>query len=230
MTSSASRTCVVFDIETDCTVNSAFGDDVRTKLTHTEATVVCAFELNADLINAGEDMDSILSSATYIVCWRDVDHGPGPFEALFKAMDRASILTCYNGIEFDMPVLRKYYKRSLNGESRYLKHMLKFHDPFTRIREVTGQWPSLNSLLASNGLGSKSSNGLEAIKMWEEGRRDELEKYCKRDVEALSQLILFGNGQHGVCMPVRTVPQRKGVTLTLPPRLTSIRLVLSTTR
>jgi hypothetical protein len=143
-------------------------------------------------------------------------------------MDRATILTCYNGLEFDMPVLRKYYKKSQNGESRYLQHMLKFHDPFTRIREVTGHWPSLNSLLASNGLGLKSSNGLEAIKMWEEGRRDELEMYCKRDVEALSQLILFGNGLHGVCMSVKTIHQNVGESLTLPPRLTSIRMVLAT--
>lgn len=74
---------------------------------------------------------------------------------------------------------------------RYLSHRMKMLDPFEKLKAATGIWMKLDDLLMANSIPQKTGSGLEAIKMWEEGRRDELLAYCTYDVIALARLCLL---------------------------------------
>ena len=181
---------VVFDCETDSTFASAAGSDRAEKMKNMQVTVVCAEELQASVVDESstiEDAPEPSVKPHCITCWRDDnDAEGGPFEALFKAFDRASLIVAYNGINFDMPVMRKYYTSS----ERYVRHMRKLHDPFDRIRSNTGLWVGLDMLLLHNGLPRKTGIGTDAVRLWEEGRRDKLASYCANDVTMLTRLVL----------------------------------------
>lgn len=182
---------VVFDCETDSTFLSSVGFDRTEKLKNMQVTVVCAEELDASMVEvvtaANDAHDSSIEPRRF-TCWRDNnDVDGGPFEVLFAAFDRASLIVAYNGVGFDMPVLRKYYASS----ARFMRHMQKLHDPFDRIRSNTGLWVGLDAVLSRNGLPTKTGSGIDAVRLWEEGRRDELAGYCANDVTALTGLVLW---------------------------------------
>lgn len=181
-------TCVIFDTESDGLPSR--GARGALDFTHVQCTIACALVL--DLKPGARAVTQVdLRKAQRITCWRDVvpERGTNPFKELFDAFDKASLIVGYNSLDFDMPLLRKHYGRSRSQS--YLQHRLKSHDIFSRVRAVTGQWPKLDALLEASGLETKSSDGAEAIKMWEEGRRDELKEYCETDVLRTLQLALL---------------------------------------
>jgi hypothetical protein len=181
---------VVFDCETDCTFASAAGFDRADQMKSMQVTVVCAEVLEAAVVDASSttaDAPEPSVEPQRITCWRDDnDAEGGPLEALFAAFDRASLIVAYNGIGFDMPVMRKYY----GSAERHMSHLQKLHDPFDRIRSNTGLWVGLDAVLSRNGLPTKTGSGVDAVRLWEEGRRDELVRYCANDVTALTRLVL----------------------------------------
>jgi len=197
---------VFFDCESDISFARAAGEELSEKLKNMQATVICALSVDVSAIDAactrGTELDSDVHSR--LVCWRDDNTLPdGPFAPLLDLFDRASVIVAYNGSGFDMPLLRKYYQKGCAGGARYLKHRLKLLDPFMSIRTATGSAPSLDKLLKLNGLPTKTSSGLEAIRMWEDGRREELLSYCQNDVDALARLtlrrtpIVYADTHHG---------------------------------
>lgn len=133
----------------------------------------------------------MVEKATKITCWRDVvpSKGASPFKELLDAFDSADLIVGYNSLDFDMPLLCKHY--GPKGARRYLDHRVKSLDIFSRVRAATNQWPKLDELLAANHLGSKSGDGAQAIKLWEENRRDELQQYCMMDVQRTAELALL---------------------------------------
>lgn len=176
---------VVFDVETD----SLFTGDQEhraTQLRHEmQVTVACAQRCVLHTADA-----SVCSSP--ITCWRDNNTSTlGPFEDLFAAFDDADVIVAYNGAAFDMPVMRKYYGTKNGGVLRHQRHQAKLFDVFSRIRDATGVWMPLDQVLSANGLQTKSSDGVEAVRMWEQQQREQLEAYCMRDVELLQQLVLL---------------------------------------
>ena len=180
-------TCVVFDCESDgLPPRGARG---ALDFTHVQCTVACAMVIEL-AHNAHGVTQKDLQKARRITCWRDVvpEKGANPFRELFDAFDEASLIVGFNSLDFDMPLLCKHYRKA--QRRNYINHRLKSHDIFSRIRSVTGCWPSMNALLEKAGLEAKSSDGAEAIKMWEEGRRTELEEYCMTDVLRTVQLAL----------------------------------------
>lgn len=181
-------TCVVFDTESDGLPER--GQRGAMDFSHVQCTVACALviELRPGA-HAVTQLD--LQRAKRITCWRDVvpEKGASPFRALFQAFDEASLIVGYNSLDFDLPLLFKHYTRSIR--KNYVHHRLKSHDLFSRIRAATYQWPKLDALLEASGLEGKSSDGAEAIRMWEEGRRAELEEYCATDVLRTAQLALM---------------------------------------
>jgi hypothetical protein len=155
--------------------------------------------LNADAILAGStEAAAEVEHAPVVTLWRDEDPDGqgGPFEPLFCAFDQAEIIVGYNSLGFDHPVLEKHY----SSRRRLEKHLLKVHDPFARLRDVTGAWYKLDHLLAANGLETKTANGLEAIRMWEDGERDRLRDYCEQDTRALARLL---------ALPEMTLPRSR---------------------
>lgn len=215
------RTCVVVDLETQELISGTPGVSRDLKVQRLQVSVACALVLSSDDI-----MDSTLSAheviqrGRSIEAWRDRSPGAGgPFADLFACLDAAEVIVAYNGLDFDLPVLRKYIPPLENSERRYRSWTTKTHDPFMRLRATTGEWPSLDKMLVANSLQSKTSSGVEAVKMWEEQRRDELLSYCKSDVDALARLVL---------LPTSLV--RTPRAMSVPAHLVSLRSALASVR
>ena len=184
---SASRTVVVFDAESDVSFANCVGATRAEQMANMQATVVCALVLDATLCEAPVDPDRALATAVAHHWWRDDNsRGSNPFEPLLELFDAAELIVAYNGIGFDFPLLRKHY----TDAARYCSHRAKCHDPMLRIKHTYDEMPKLDALLAVNGLPTKTSEGLEAIRMWEQGRREELRAYCAEDVRLLALVTL----------------------------------------
>ena len=101
--------------------------------------------------------------------------------------DAARAIVAYNGHAFDMRVLRQYYD---GNDARWDAHVGKMHDPFAGVTRAAGRRVKLDTLLELNGLERKAGAGQDAPRWWAEGRLQQLEQYCARDVRALSELAL----------------------------------------
>ena len=194
---------VVFDCESDGKPDRT-GTYGAPDFRHVECTVACALVIDATTLAITETVDAALRDAKRITAWRDVvpRKGAGPFDELFEAFDNADIIVGFNQLDFDFPLLFKYYKRNWNRE-KYAQHRMKCLDVFQRVRSVLGFWPKLERLLLANGLQGKIGTGADAITLWEEGRRDELAHYCEVDVLRTAQLALLSSMQVDVqtCIP-----------------------------
>jgi hypothetical protein len=184
---------VVFDVETDSLPergNAALEAFHRVEVT--VATAVCSY-----VTLEGRSNDAIVSQEA-ITDWRHVDPNgsplkESPFKRIFDAFERATCIVAFNGLAFDMPALYKYYTRT--ERPKFFAHMRKVFDPFARIRAWTGGWPNLDGLLGANGFAAKTSNGAEAIAMWEDdSRHEELAAYCMQDSRALLNIVMHEQG------------------------------------
>jgi hypothetical protein len=184
---------VVFDIETQDKICNMPGTDRDDQVCNLQVSCLSYLVLDADKMLDPEEAAVEVERASMVTLWRDEDpDGTGPFEQLFKAFDDAELVVSYNGLGFDHLVLFKHCRR---GRSE--RHLLKTHDAFARLRCNTRVWFKLDNLLKANGLETKTANGLEAITMWSEGRREELKVYCEQDVRALARLL---------CLPELQLP------------------------
>ena len=180
---------VVFDLESDSTFRAFAGAARDLRFKRMQVTVGCALVLNAELCR-GPDPAAALAKGTHHSFWRDVaEEGQDPFEGLLRLFDAAEVIVGYNAGDFDFPLLQKHY--GCKGGGRYLSHRMKLLDPFEKLKAATGVWIKLDDLLVANAIPQKTGNGLEAIRLWEEGKRDELQAYCTYDVIALARLCLL---------------------------------------
>ena len=111
----------------------------------------------------------------------------GSMEGLLEWMDKAALIVCYNGHAFDMRVLTRHYD---GDNERQERHARKLLDPIVATTRAAGRRLRLSHLLRLNGQKGKAGAGCDAPGMWQEGKLDALERYCKRDVEALAELAL----------------------------------------
>ncbi len=185
------QSVVVFDLEGDSKLRFANYDDRDEAFRYSQITVACALVLDAQLCIS--DPDAAIENAKAVHFWRDESPLPGqdPFSDLLRLFDEAILIVAYNGLDYDFKMLKKHYsKRSDPTLMRYTGHRLKCLDAFANLKATTGSWPKLDDLLKLNHLETKTASGLEAIKMWEDGRREELLSYCEADVLLLAKLSL----------------------------------------
>lgn len=93
-------------------------------------------------------------------------------------------LVGFNIRHFDIPVLGPYFEFDWNG--------LEVFDIFEHVYRRLGHRLSLNSIAQATLKAKKSADGLEAIRMFREGRMDELVKYCLDDVKLTKDIYEFG--------------------------------------
>lgn len=203
-------TVVVFDLESDCTFDTCVGSCRQDKFQHMQITVACAMVLDSSLCTMPGTRGVAFSTAKACHWWRDVaERGKDPFEELLLLFDDTDVIVGYNCLDFDFPLLRKHYGKGSGAHARYIGHRLKTIDPFSRIRATLGTWPKLDDLLKANGLEPKTGDGKGAIRLWEQGFREELLAYCASDVVALTKMTLLaslevpgygrvGNGTFGI--------------------------------
>ena len=100
-------------------------------------------------------------------------------------LDSAPRLCAFNGIRFDIPFLYKAWGLSLDRVECWV---LKTFDVFEACKLASNATFSLNRLLASNGLESKSGTGCHAITLAQTKQWDALGAYCMQDTRLTYQV------------------------------------------
>jgi len=93
---------------------------------------------------------------------------------LWPLIEKADMLITFNGDHFDIPLLGKYY----NGDLTKIKSL----DLMVEIKKVLGHRIKLDTIAEATLGRNKIGHGLEAIAWWNEGKIDEIIKYCIEDV------------------------------------------------
>ncbi len=105
----------------------------------------------------------------------------GQVESLLDTLAAAELVVGFNVRRFDYEVLRGYTDRDLRA--------LPTFDLLDAIHGRLGYRLSLGHL-GEETLGEpKSADGLQSLQWWREGRVDEIERYCRKDVEILRDLF-----------------------------------------
>ena len=108
--------------------------------------------------------------------WRERD-----VAALLARLAEADLVIGFNVRRFDYEVLRGYTEVNLGGLATF--------DVLDAIRDRIGFRLPLGHLAEENLGAAKGGDGLQALAWWREGRIDEIERYCRRDVELLRGLF-----------------------------------------
>jgi len=106
------------------------------------------------------------------------------FGQLQNLLIDASLIIGFNHIYFDMPVLQPYLSIDVKK--------LPCFDIMLNIQEIIGHRIGLNSIATATLGTGKIATGLDAIKYYNEGRWDELKKYCLKDVEVTKNIVEYG--------------------------------------
>jgi len=111
---------------------------------------------------------------------------------LVAELKAADLVVGFNLIGFDYPVLSGYL-----GED--FRRTLPTLDLFESVRDTVGERIGLSRLAADTFGAEKSADGLQSLEWYRQGRLDLIEGYCRRDVELLRDLYLFGRREGYVC-------------------------------
>jgi len=103
---------------------------------------------------------------------------------LWSILEKADRLIGYNSESFDIPILNKYYA----GDLMAIPHL----DILKIIRESTGKRYKLDEIAKATLQVGKTADGLQAQSWYEEGKIDEIKKYCEQDVKVTKNIYDFG--------------------------------------
>ena len=106
----------------------------------------------------------------------------------FEEMASAERIIGFNINNFDLPVLQPYASFDLKS--------LPALDLLEDLAKTLGYRVSLNSLSQATLGAGKSGDGLNAIKLYREGKTDELKSYCLQDVKLTRDLYEFAKKEN----------------------------------
>lgn len=114
-------------------------------------------------------------------------------------LKESELIVGFSITRFDLPVMAKHFDFDLFTIPRI--------DLLDEIELLTGKRISLD-LLAKQNLGyGKTGHGLEAPNLYEQGKIDELKKYCLNDVKVTKELYDLARSQGHLLVPQRNDPQ-----------------------
>lgn len=96
---------------------------------------------------------------------------------MFQAADQ---IIGFNIKNFDFAVLQPYVNFNVND--------LPYLDIMEEVGKIIGHRIKLDNLAQTTLGAGKNGDGLEAIRMYKQGRIDELKKYCTNDVKVTKEL------------------------------------------
>ena len=168
---------IVFDLETTARITKSISFDKM------EVSVACATVVYTDTLK--NPRNALETASTFTFWHRDADGAP--VALLMELLRSARLIVAFNGISFDLNVLKPF----MCDEDEFLHLQSKCFDPFAVLRGVTGRFMKLSDLLSINGLAPKTASGALAPTLWAERRYAQLAAYCARDVSALAELVLL---------------------------------------
>lgn len=115
---------------------------------------------------------------------------------LWPILERSGRIIGYNSEHFDLPILNKVYPGDLTRFPQL--DLLKI------IKESCGKRFKLDDIAKATLQKQKSANGLQAHKWYEEGKIDEIKKYCEQDVLVTKEIYEFGKKNKILYYPTLT--------------------------
>lgn len=103
---------------------------------------------------------------------------------LEERLKSADLLIGFNIRKFDLPVLAPYLFLSIET--------LPILDLMEEIEKVRGHRVSLHSVAQATLGVTKSGEGWNAVNLYDQGRMDELKKYCLNDVKLTKDIYDYG--------------------------------------
>ncbi len=110
--------------------------------------------------------------------------------------EHAERIIGFNSEHFDLPIIHKYYPGSL----AQIPHL----DILKLVKETTGRRYKLDDLAQATLQTQKSADGLQAMKWFQEGKIDDIKKYCEQDVRITKELYEFGRKNKMIYYPLLT--------------------------
>jgi DEAD/DEAH box helicase domain-containing protein len=120
---------------------------------------------------------------------------------LVEELKRGNPVVGFNLYRFDYQVLQPY--------ATFPLETLPTVDILEEVYRKLGFRVSLDELAWATLGEAKSGNGMMAIRLWRQGRIEELLEYCRRDVEITWQLYDFGRRNKYILYLDRTWRERK---------------------
>lgn len=102
------------------------------------------------------------------------------FDKMWPFFKNTETLVTFNGNHFDIPLLQKYCPFDLSEK--------KSLDLLEEVRLSLGKRIGLDSIAQATLGTQKSANGLQAVAWWNEGKINEIIKYCIDDVKVTKQV------------------------------------------
>jgi hypothetical protein len=106
-------------------------------------------------------------------------------DQLIDQLMRADLVIGYNHIHFDYQVL-------MGHTIMHLPDQLHSLDILVEIESKAGYRPKLDSVAAATLGKTKSAEGLQAIRWWQQGKLMEIAEYCCYDVKVTKCIHEFG--------------------------------------
>lgn len=107
---------------------------------------------------------------------------------LWPLIEKADMLIGFNSDHFDIPLLNKYYPGDLTN--------IKSLDLLKEVRASLGRRIKLDTLAEATLGRQKTSDGLAAMRMWGEGKKQEVKDYCIEDVRITRDIYDYAR-KHG---------------------------------
>ena len=101
-----------------------------------------------------------------------------------ERLAKKPLLVGFNSRRFDTPILQKYVRFDLKKLTQL--------DILEEIQKALGHRVSLDSVARATLNMGKSGSGAEAIRLWNEGKLDELKRYCLDDVRITRDVFEYG--------------------------------------
>lgn len=151
----------------DVETQKGFNEIDRKKLYLLKVSVACAYDSLTDSYSAYEEKEL------------------AKLEALMKSAD---LVVGFNVRDFDLEVLAPYFVSSVKS--------LPILDLLVEFEKARGHRISLQSVAQATLKASKSGSGWDALRLFQEGRMDELKTYCMDDVKITKDIYEYGM-KHG---------------------------------
>jgi len=103
---------------------------------------------------------------------------------LEERLKTAELVIGFNIRKFDMPVLAPYLFLSIER--------VQVLDLMEEIEKVRGHRVGLQSVAQATLGSTKTGQGIDAVTLFEQGRMDDLKKYCINDVKITKEVYDFG--------------------------------------